>query len=54
MSPCIKNISNLDFDLSRSFNVKSDGATRHPIYDFLFIFNINIGPRLLNIEEFKI
>ncbi len=44
-SPTTQNVSDLDFDLSRSFKVKSNGATKLPVYDdFLFIFNSNIWP----------
>ena len=34
----------LDFDLSRSFQVKANGAIRKSMYDFLFNFNGNQGP----------
>ena len=34
----------LDFDLSRSFQVKANGAIQKSMYDFLFNFNGNQGP----------
>ena len=34
----------LDFDLSRSFQVKANGAIRKSMYDFLFNFNGIQGP----------
>ena len=34
-------MTNLEFDLSRSLNVKSDGAVRLDIYDFLLASNSN-------------
>ncbi len=33
--------SDLEFDLSRSLKVKSNGAFRRPIYDFLLVSNSN-------------
>ena len=38
------NVSNLDFDLSRSFKWKSDGVIGLPIYGFLYMVNSNIRP----------
>ena len=38
----LQNLSDFDFDLSRSFKVKSDNAVGHPIYYFLLMFNSNI------------
>ena len=43
----LPNIGDLDFDLSRSFNVKSDGAIGLPIYGFLSMFNSNIWPNMV-------
>ena len=34
----------LDFDLSRSFQVKANAAIWESIYDFLFNFNGKYGP----------
>ncbi len=39
-----QNLSNLDFDLSRSLKIKSNGAGGLPIYTFLLMFSCNIGP----------
>ncbi len=39
----LQNFGDLEFDLSRSLKVKSNGAIRLPIYDFLFMFNSNMG-----------
>ncbi len=38
------NLSDLDFDLSRSLKVKCEGANGLPIYGFLLMFNSNIVP----------
>ena len=38
------NLSDVDFDLSRSLKVKSDDAVGLPIYGFLLMFNGNSGP----------
>ncbi len=40
----LQNLSDLDYDLSRSPKVKCDGAKAIPIYDFLLVFNSNIWP----------
>ncbi len=34
-------MGDLEFDLSRSLKVKSNGAVRFPIYDFLLVSNSN-------------
>ena len=39
----LENLGDLDFDLSRSLKVKSNGAIGLPIYGFLLMFNSNIG-----------
>ncbi len=44
-SPTTQNLSDLDFDFSRSFNVKYEGAIGLPTYGFLLMFNSNIGPK---------
>ena len=41
-SPTTQHLS--DLELSRSLNVKSNGAIRFPINDFLFMFNSNLWP----------
>ena len=38
------NLSDLDFDLSRSPKVKSDDVIGLTIYGFLLMVNSNIGP----------
>ena len=40
----LRNLSDLDFDLSRSLKVKCDGVIGLPIYGFLLMFNSNIWP----------
>ncbi len=42
-SPTTQNLSDLDFDLSRSLKVKCDSAIGLPIYAFLLMFISNIG-----------
>ena len=37
-------MNDLDFDLSRSLQVKANAAIRKSMYDFLFNFNGNHGP----------
>ncbi len=49
-------LNNLEFDLSRSLEVKYDGAILDPhiIYGFLLIFNSNIWPNAAPVhEDFK-
>ncbi len=36
----LREVSDLDFDLSRSLNVKSDGATGLARYGFILMFNL--------------
>ena len=43
-SATTQNLSDLDFDLSRSRKVKFEGAIGLPIYSFLLMFNSDIGP----------
>ena len=40
----LRNMRDLDFDLSRSFQVKANAAIWESIYDFLFNFNGKYGP----------
>ncbi len=47
----LRNLSDLDFDLSRSLKVKSNGAVRLLIYGFLLMFNSNIGPDLAPLRD---
>ncbi len=37
-----QNPSGLDFDLSRSSNVKDEGTAELPIYGILLVFNSNV------------
>ena len=46
------NLSDLDFDLSRSF--KCDGVIGLPIYDFLLMFNSNIGPNMAPLQDISL
>ncbi len=39
-----QNLSDIDFDLSRSLKVKSNGVIRLTIYSFLLVCNNNVGP----------
>ncbi len=56
-----RNLSDLDFDLSRSLRVKCDSVTGLPIYPFLVMFNSNIWPnsaplwyiRLQNVSDLE-
>ena len=45
-SATTQNLSDLEFDLSRSLKVKCNGAIGLPIYGFLLMFNSNIGPKM--------
>ncbi len=38
------NLSDLEFDLLRSLKVKYDSVIELHIYDFLLMFNSNLGP----------
>ncbi len=42
----LENMSDLEFDLSRSLKVKSNGAGGLPVYDFLLAPNSNYGSNL--------
>ncbi len=46
-----RNLSDLDFDLSRSLKVKSDGVIGLPIYGFLLMVNSNIVPNLAPLRD---
>ncbi len=45
-SPTTQNLSDLDFDLSRSLKVKCHGVIGLAIYGFLLMINSNIGPNM--------
>ncbi len=40
----LRNLSDVEFRLSRSLKVTCDGAVRLPKYGFLLVFNSNIRP----------
>ncbi len=45
-SATTQNLSDLDFDLSRSLKIKCHGVIGLPIYGFLLMINGNLGPNL--------
>ncbi len=51
MAPSHLTLSDLDFDLSRSIEVKSDGVIGLAIYGFLLMVNNNIGPNSSPLRE---
>ncbi len=44
----LQNLSDLDFEISRSLKVKCEGAIELPTYGFLVMFNANIGPNYIS------
>ncbi len=52
--PTTENLSDLDFDLSRSVNVKFDNAIGLAIYGFLLIVNSNIGPNSASLRDIRL
>ncbi len=50
----LQNLSDTEFDLSRSLKVKCEGATGLTISGFLFIFNTNIGTNLAPLREIRL
>ncbi len=50
----LQNVSDLEFDLSRSLKVKCEGAIRLTIYGFLLMFNSNIGPNLAPLQDIRL
>ncbi len=52
--PTTENLSDLDFDLSRSVNVKFDNAIGLAIYGFLLIVNSNIGPNSAPLRDIRL
>ena len=48
------NQSDLDFNLSRSLNVKSDGVIGLAIYAFQFTVNSTIGPNLAPLRDIRV
>ncbi len=47
-------IRQLNFDLSRSLNVKYDGGFGLPIYKFLLVFNSNIWPNSNAVQDISL
>ncbi len=47
----LRNLSDLDFDLSRSLTGKCDSVVGIPIYDFPLLFNNNIWPILASLRD---
>ena len=47
----LRNLSDLDFDLSRSPNFKRDSVIELPIYRFLLMFNSNIWPNSAPLQD---
>ena len=41
---CLQNLGDLEFDRSRSLNIRCDGAIGLPTYGFLLMVNSNIWP----------
>ncbi len=53
MSPTTQNLSEVDFDLSRSLKVKCHGVIGLAIYGFLWMANGNIGPNLAPLRDIR-
>ncbi len=49
----LKNLSDLDFDLSRSLKVKCERLIRLSICGFLLMINTNIGPNLAPLQDIR-
>ena len=47
----LQSISDIDFDLTRSLKVKSDGVVEVPLCDFLLVFNSNPLPKSAPLYE---
>ncbi len=50
----LRNVSDLDFDLSSSLKVKSDDVIGLPIYAFLLLFNSNIWPNSAPLQDIRL
>ncbi len=50
----LRNVSDLDFDLSRSLKVKCDSATGLPMYAFVFMSNSNTGPNMAPLRDIRL
>ena len=50
----LRNLGDLEFDLSGSLKVKSDGAISLPIYALLLVFNSDIGPNIAPLQDISL
>ena len=53
-SPTTQNLSDLDFDLSRSLKIKCDCVIGLPIYGFLIMCNSSIGPNMAPLRDIRL
>ncbi len=49
----LQNLSDVDFDLSRSLKVKCDSVIGLPIYGFLVVSNSNIWPSSAPLQDIR-
>ena len=47
----LRNLSDLEFDLSRSLKVKCNSVIEFPIYAFLLMFNSNVSPNSASSQD---
>ena len=50
----LRNLSDLDFDLSRSLKVQTDDTIRLAIYGFLLMVSSKIGPNLALLQDIRL
>ena len=50
----LRNLSDLDFDLSRSIKVKCDTVIELPVYIFLLMRNSNIRPKSAPLQDIRL
>ncbi len=50
----LQNMSDLDFNLSRSLKVKCESAIGFPIYGLLLVFNSNIVPNSASLQDIRL
>ena len=50
----LQNLGFLEFDISRSLKVKSNGAVGLPICGFLLMINSNTGPNLAPLRDIRL
>ncbi len=50
----LQNLSDIEFDLSRSLKVKCDSVIGLPIYAFLSVFNSNIWPNFAPLQDIRL